>query len=75
MNRLKALYQHIKTHWEAWTATALTTALAALEMFSDYLPLIAGAVGGWPLVLIVSVLSFGLAHLRQKAKAKVDKGE
>lgn len=64
---------YFQAHWEAWCAAALTAALAGFELFSDYLPLIAGALGGWPLVLVVSVVSFAVATLRTKKKAAARK--
>ncbi len=57
-------------NWEAWAATAVTVGLAGLELLSDYLPLIAGALGGWQLVAVTSVISFGLAALRTRQKRK-----
>lgn len=59
---------HVKAHWETWLATGVTVALTGLELLSDYLPLIAGAVGGWQLVALTSAISFGLAALRTKQK-------
>lgn len=71
--RAKAAGAYIRSNWEAWCAAALTAALAGFELFSDYLPLIAGALGGWPLVLVVSVVSFAVATLRTKKKAEARK--
>lgn len=59
---------HIRASWETWLATAVTVALAGFELLSDYLPLIAGAIGGWQLVAVTSVISFALAALRTRQK-------
>lgn len=61
---------HLKSHWKPWTAAAFTVALAGFELFADYLPLLAGAVGGWQLVVLTSVVSFAIAALRTKKRGK-----
>lgn len=77
MNKFTALIDllqrgvaHVKAHWETWAAAALTVALAGFELFADYLPLLAGAVGGWQLVVLTSVVSFAIAALRTKKRGK-----
>ncbi len=67
---LKDFKNYVAQHWETWAAAFVSVAVAGLESFSDYLPLIAGTLGGWPLVLVVSVTSFALATFKaQKRKA------
>lgn len=61
---------HLKSHWKPWAAAAITVALAGLELFADYLPLLAGALGGWQLVVLTSVVSFAIAALRTKKRGK-----
>lgn len=65
---LKDLKNYVAQHWETWAAAFVSVAVAGLESFSDYLPLIAGTLGGWPLVLVVSVTSFALATFKAKKR-------
>lgn len=67
------LLKKLQKNWPVWAAGAASVALAALELFADYLPLLAGSLGGWPLVLVTFMLSAGLGYLRtkkRKARAK-----
>ncbi|WP_312587218.1 hypothetical protein [Comamonas terrigena] len=69
--RIKTFCSYIKSNWETWTAVAVTVLLSGFEMFSDYIPLVAGALGGWQLVVVTSVVSFAIAYLRAKQRKEI----
>lgn len=66
--RIKTFCSYIKSNWETWAAVAVTALLSGFEMFSDYLPLIAGALGGWQFVVVTGVVSFAVAGLRTRKR-------